>query len=77
MIKKIEHFWKGLTNDKTQISALPPDLYGDRFYNFIEGNTMSTEEAHILLHRHTLDHQEWRGAKAKRHQPQRSQLVVP
>lgn len=45
MIKKIEHFWKGLTNDRTQISALPPTPYGDRFYNFIEGNTMSAEEA--------------------------------
>ncbi|CAH0019069.1 unnamed protein product [Clonostachys rhizophaga] len=45
MIKKIEHFWKGLTSDKTQISALPPAQYGDRFYNFVEGNTMSVEEA--------------------------------
>lgn len=45
MIKKIEHFWKGLTKDRTQISALPPTQYGDRFYNFIEGNTMSAEEA--------------------------------
>ncbi|PHH85780.1 hypothetical protein CDD83_11182 [Cordyceps sp. RAO-2017] len=45
MIKKIEHFWKGLSNDRTQISALPPDEYGDRFYNFIEGITMSGEEA--------------------------------
>ncbi|UZP42607.1 hypothetical protein NXS19_010423 [Fusarium pseudograminearum] len=46
IIKKIEHFWKGLSSDKTQISALPPDQYGDRFYHFIEGVTMSTEEAH-------------------------------
>ncbi|KAI5467987.1 hypothetical protein BGZ63DRAFT_478555 [Mariannaea sp. PMI_226] len=46
MIKKIEHFWKGLSNDKTQISALPPAQYGDRFYHFIEGVTMSSEEAH-------------------------------
>lgn len=45
MIKKIEHFWKGLSNDRTQISALPPEQYGDRFYNFIEGITMSHEEA--------------------------------
>ncbi|KAK1672150.1 phosphatidylinositol-4-phosphate 5-kinase [Colletotrichum godetiae] len=41
MIKKIEHFWKGLTSDKTKISALPPEQYGDRFYNFVEGITMS------------------------------------
>ncbi|KAK2034825.1 phosphatidylinositol-4-phosphate 5-kinase [Colletotrichum zoysiae] len=45
MIKKIEHFWKGLTSDKTKISALPPEQYGDRFYNFVEGITMSPEEA--------------------------------
>ncbi|KAJ6781703.1 hypothetical protein PWT90_05708 [Aphanocladium album] len=45
MIKKIEHFWKGLSSDRTQISALPPDQYGDRFYNFVEGITMSSEEA--------------------------------
>ena len=45
MIKKIEHFWKGLSHDRTQISALPPEQYGDRFYNFVEGITMSAEEA--------------------------------
>ncbi|KAL7924796.1 hypothetical protein ACQKWADRAFT_258055 [Trichoderma austrokoningii] len=45
MIKKIEHFWKGLSNDKSKISALPPDQYGDRFYHFIQGTTMSAEEA--------------------------------
>lgn len=47
MIKKIEHFWKGLSSDKTQISALPPEQYGDRFYNFIEGITMSPEAAQL------------------------------
>lgn len=45
MIKKIEHFWKGLTKDRTQISALPPEQYGDRFFHFVEGITMSAEEA--------------------------------
>lgn len=45
MIKKIEHFWKGLSHDRTQISALPPDQYGDRFLNFMEGITVSKEEA--------------------------------
>ncbi|OAA50526.1 phosphatidylinositol-4-phosphate 5-kinase its3 [Metarhizium rileyi] len=45
MIKKIEHFWKGLSHDRSQISALPPEQYGDRFYNFVEGITMSAEEA--------------------------------
>lgn len=45
VIKKIEHFWKGLTADRTQISALPPEQYGDRFLNFMSGITMSPEEA--------------------------------
>ncbi|KAI1332287.1 SAICAR synthase-like protein [Xylariaceae sp. FL0255] len=45
MIKKIEHFWKGLSHDRTQISALPPEEYGDRFLNFMSGITMSPEEA--------------------------------
>ncbi|KAG5936879.1 hypothetical protein E4U60_002303 [Claviceps pazoutovae] len=45
VIKKIEHFWKGLSSDRSQISALPPEQYGDRFYNFVEGITMSAEEA--------------------------------
>ncbi|KAH6668159.1 phosphatidylinositol-4-phosphate 5-kinase [Plectosphaerella plurivora] len=45
MIKKIEHFWKGLTKDRTQISALPPEQYGERFFHFVEGITMSAEEA--------------------------------
>ena len=45
MIKKIEHFWKGLSSDRTQISALPPQEYGERFYSFVEGVTMSQEEA--------------------------------
>ena len=45
MIKKIEHFWKGLSHDKNQISALPPQQYGDRFYHFVEGVTMSPEAA--------------------------------
>lgn len=45
VIKKIEHFWKGLSNDRNQISALPPTQYGDRFLNFMEGITLSQEEA--------------------------------
>ncbi|KAJ9145478.1 SAICAR synthase-like protein [Pleurostoma richardsiae] len=45
IIKKIEHFWKGLSHERSQISALPPDQYGERFINFISGITMSEEEA--------------------------------
>ena len=35
----MEHFLKGLTNDETQISAIPPDKYGERFIKFITGST--------------------------------------
>ncbi|KAK1753051.1 hypothetical protein QBC47DRAFT_51321 [Echria macrotheca] len=45
VIKKLEHFWKGLSSDRTKISALPPQEYGERFLNFISGVTMSAEEA--------------------------------
>ncbi|KAK0712990.1 hypothetical protein B0T26DRAFT_350503 [Lasiosphaeria miniovina] len=45
IIKKLEHFWKGLSSDSHQISALPPHEYGERFLNFISGITMSPEEA--------------------------------
>lgn len=45
IIKKLEHFWKGLSSDRTQISALRPQDYGERFMNFISGITMSPEEA--------------------------------
>ncbi|RYP05494.1 hypothetical protein DL764_003754 [Monosporascus ibericus] len=45
LIKKIEHFWKGLSSERTQISALPPHQYGERFINFMSGITMSPEEA--------------------------------
>jgi 1-phosphatidylinositol-4-phosphate 5-kinase len=45
VIKKIEHFWKGLSSDRSQISALPPQEYGERFIKFMAGVTMSPEEA--------------------------------
>lgn len=35
----MEHFLKSLTNDETQISAIPPDKYGERFIKFIRGST--------------------------------------
>ncbi|KAL4930226.1 1-phosphatidylinositol-4-phosphate 5-kinase [Aspergillus undulatus] len=44
-VKRIEHFIKGLTHDRTQISPIPPEGYGDRFVNFIRKITMSKEEA--------------------------------
>lgn len=45
IVKKMEHFWKGLSNDRTQISPIPPHEYGERFMNFISAVTMSAEEA--------------------------------
>ncbi|KAK4235161.1 hypothetical protein C8A03DRAFT_37011 [Achaetomium macrosporum] len=45
IIKKLENFWKGLSSDRSQISALPPHEYGERFINFISNVTMSPEEA--------------------------------
>ena len=44
-VKKIEHFFKGISHDRTQISPVPPEGYGDRFIHFIKGITMSKEEA--------------------------------
>jgi len=35
MIKRAEHFWKGLSSNKDEISAVPPDAYGDRFFRFV------------------------------------------
>ncbi|EXJ67306.1 1-phosphatidylinositol-4-phosphate 5-kinase [Cladophialophora psammophila CBS 110553] len=45
MIKRIEHYWKGLSAPRGQISAIPPQAYGERFINFITGITMTQEEA--------------------------------
>jgi len=45
LVKRIEHFWKGLSAPRTQISPIPPVAYGDRFLNFVTGVTMTQEEA--------------------------------
>lgn len=47
MIKRIEHFLKSIGRNDAEISAVPPDRYGDRFIHFIAGNTMSKELAAI------------------------------
>ncbi|KAG8405758.1 Phosphatidylinositol-4-phosphate 5-kinase [Metarhizium acridum] len=80
MIKKIEHFWKGLSHDRSQISALPPEQYGDRFYNFVEGITMSAEEARREALRKEQEAIEGRVStdkSAKRHSAQRHSHGVP
>ncbi|KAI9882883.1 MAG: hypothetical protein M1823_005369 [Watsoniomyces obsoletus] len=43
--KKLEHFFKGLSQPKSQISPIAPESYGDRFVRFIKGITKSREEA--------------------------------
>ncbi|MCJ1319762.1 Phosphatidylinositol-4-phosphate 5-kinase [Xylographa vitiligo] len=45
ILKKAEHLWKGMSSDKTQISPIAPEPYGDRFVRFITGITMPREEA--------------------------------
>ena len=44
-VKRIEHFVKGLSHDRTQISPIPPQGYGDRFYRFINGITLCRDES--------------------------------
>ncbi|TID13966.1 SAICAR synthase-like protein [Venturia nashicola] len=45
MIKRVEHFFKGISNVESQISPIPPERYGDRFVRFISGITKSIELA--------------------------------
>jgi 1-phosphatidylinositol-4-phosphate 5-kinase len=45
VIKRMEHFIKGLANTESQISAIPPERYGDRFVRFISGVTKTKEAA--------------------------------
>ncbi|KIW02945.1 uncharacterized protein PV09_05990 [Verruconis gallopava] len=42
-VKRLEHFWKALSNDEKQISPIPPERYGERFVRFISGITKSPE----------------------------------
>jgi 1-phosphatidylinositol-4-phosphate 5-kinase len=41
----MEHFFKGLANTESQISAIPPERYGDRFVRFISAVTKTKEAA--------------------------------
>ncbi|PVI07027.1 SAICAR synthase-like protein [Periconia macrospinosa] len=45
LIKRLEHFFKGLGNEESQISAIPPERYGDRFVKFISSVTKTKEAA--------------------------------
>lgn len=55
-IKRAEHIWKGLSNDKSQISPIPPESYGDRFLDFITNFTMTKEE--VEREKESGDHRE-------------------
>jgi 1-phosphatidylinositol-4-phosphate 5-kinase len=39
----MEHFIKGMANTESQISAIPPERYGDRFVRFISGVTKTRD----------------------------------
>jgi 1-phosphatidylinositol-4-phosphate 5-kinase len=41
----MEHFIKGMANTESQISAIPPERYGDRFIKFISAVTKTKEAA--------------------------------
>ncbi|RMZ90075.1 hypothetical protein DV736_g2690, partial [Chaetothyriales sp. CBS 134916] len=43
-VKHVEHFWKGLKDDRNKISPIPPQAYGERFLNFITSITMAKED---------------------------------
>lgn len=54
-VKRVEHFWKGLSNNRHQISPIPPHPYGERFLNFMTGITMTNEEAVRRAEQHGQD----------------------
>ncbi|KAL9122491.1 MAG: hypothetical protein Q9187_000948 [Circinaria calcarea] len=50
IVKKAEHLWKGMSHDKSQISPIAPQAYGDRFVKFITGITMPSEQVEQQSH---------------------------
>ncbi|ORZ13266.1 hypothetical protein BCR42DRAFT_73671 [Absidia repens] len=36
LVKKTEHIWKSITQDKNTISSVPPKLYGQRFLDYMK-----------------------------------------
>ncbi|KAL6945837.1 hypothetical protein ACO0OE_002816 [Hanseniaspora uvarum] len=43
-LKRIETFFKSVTHSKKDISAVPPEMYGIRFVNFMEVNVLPMHE---------------------------------
>ncbi|OLL22219.1 Phosphatidylinositol 4-phosphate 5-kinase its3, partial [Neolecta irregularis DAH-3] len=44
VVKRLEHFWKGLSQEKEKISAVPPNNYGERFFSFISTQIKSQQD---------------------------------
>ncbi|KAK4998628.1 Phosphatidylinositol-4-phosphate 5-kinase [Elasticomyces elasticus] len=53
LIKRTEHFWKGFKYPESQISAIPPERYGDRFIRFISGIIKTRERVEAEKARHS------------------------
>lgn len=51
--KKSEHFFKSLTQDKNEISAVKPKVYGNRFMGFIATKTL--EHNQDIPHQYEID----------------------
>lgn len=75
MVKKAENFWKGLSSNRSQISPIPPEQYGERFIKFMEGITMSKEEAKRLEQAQADGHGQTAEEKAQRTEGIRSESV--
>ncbi|GAA5918160.1 hypothetical protein JCM1841_005280 [Sporobolomyces salmonicolor] len=60
VVKRLEHFFKGLKHDKHMISAVPPREYGDRFLAFIRSCIRGNDES--LRPRMFEDEGGWCGA---------------
>lgn len=52
-LKKVETFFKSVTHSKNDISAVPPEMYGRRFVNFIEQNVLPVDKDNS---KHIIDH---------------------
>ena len=50
IVKRMEHLWKGISDNRSQISPIPPFAYGERFIKFIGGLTKTQEEAQREAH---------------------------
>ncbi|KAI8344703.1 hypothetical protein BC941DRAFT_478268 [Chlamydoabsidia padenii] len=47
LIKRTEHLWKSITQDKYTISSVPPKIYGQRFLEFM-GNAVRNYHGHTF-----------------------------